>query len=60
MGCYADRTMTELATLIEKRRIAQTRLDLPIRRSKAEKEQLADDIRALDRAIDLMRDKEVE
>ena len=52
--------MTELATLIEKRRIAQTRLDLPIRRSKAEKEQLADEIRALDRAIDLMRLKEIE
>ena len=52
--------MTELATLIEKRRIAQTRLDMNIQRSKAEKEKLENEIKAYDRAIDLMRLKEVE
>ena len=51
--------MTELATLIEKRRIAQTRLDMNIRRTKAEIEKLENEIKAYDRAIDLVK-KEVE
>ena len=43
--------MTELATLIEKRRVAQNRLDLPIRRNKKEQEELENYIKALDWAI---------
>ena len=52
--------MTELATLIEKRRIAQTRLDMNIQRSKTEIEKLENEIKAYDRAIDLFRLKEIE
>ena len=52
--------MTELATLIEKRRIAQNRLNMNIQRSKAEKEKLENEIKAYDRAIDLIRLKEIE
>ena len=51
--------MTELATLIEKRRIAQNRLNL-FKRSKAERVKIENEIKAYDRAIDLMRLKEVE
>ena len=52
--------MTELATLIELRRIAQSRLDMNIRRKKSEIAQIEQEIRAYDRAINLMRLKEVE
>ena len=51
--------MTELATLIEKRRIAQTRLNMNIQRSNEEREKLENEIKAYDRAIDLVK-KEVE
>ena len=53
--------MTELATLIEKRRIAQNRLDMKfVKRSKNEIAEIENEIKAYDRAIDLMRLKEVE
>ena len=52
--------MTELATLIEKRRIAQNRLSMNIHRKKSEIAELENEIKAYDRAIDLMRLKEVE
>ena len=52
--------MTELATLIEKRRIAQNRLSMNIQRKKSEIAELENEIRAYDRAIDLIRLKEVE
>ena len=52
--------MTELATLIEKRRIAQNRLNMNIKRKPSEIAELNDEIKAYDRAIDLIRLKEVE
>ena len=52
--------MTELATLIEKRRIAQNRLSMNIHRKKSEIAELNDEIKAYDRAIDLIRLKEIE
>ena len=52
--------MTELATLIEKRRIAQNRLSMNIHRKPSEIAELENEIRAYDRAIDLIRLKEVE
>lgn len=47
--------MTELATLIEKRRIVQARLDMPIRRKKSEIEKLEEEKAALDRAIECVQ-----
>ena len=52
--------MTELATLIEKRRIAQNRLNMNIKRKPSEIAELENESKAYDRAIDLMRLKEVE
>lgn len=47
--------MTTLAGLIEKRRIVQVRLDMPIRRKKAEQEKLEEEKRMLDRAIECVK-----
>lgn len=47
--------MTELETLIEKRRIVQSRLDMPIRRKKSEIEKLEEEKTALDRAIECVK-----
>ena len=52
--------MTELATLIEKRRIAQNRLNMNIKRKPSEIAELENEIKAYDRAIDLFRLKEIE
>ena len=52
--------MTEIAYLIEQRRILQNRLSMPIKRKPSEIAKINDEIKAYDRAIDLIRLKEVE